>query len=167
MSEQWNPSPKRAEFDRLYLEYKPKLLQYVIATIENRNIAEDVVQETFYEALRKYDTFSTHPHQIGWLYRTAGFKIKECLRKLEPQDEICVEPEEIEICDCEEGYCETETEMVICDTLTEDELLRFRRYFLWGESTAEIARKENITEKNMRVRLSRLKQKIEVAMRQG
>ena len=46
------------------------------------------------------------------------------------------------------------------ETLTPDELLRFRRYFLWGESAAEIAEKENVTENNMRVRISRLRKKI-------
>ena len=167
MSEKWETSIKQEEFDKLYLKYKKQLLQYVTATIENKGIAEDIVQETFYEAWRKYDIFSKHPDQIGWLYIAAGYKVKECLRKLGPQGELYEEDEEEACGRQEEGYSKAEMEIMICETLTEDELLRFRRYFVWGETPAEIAEKENITENNVRVRLSRLKQKILTAIHQS
>lgn len=167
MSEKKETSVRQEEFDRLYLKYKSKLLQYVAASIENKNAVEDIVQETFYEAWRKYDTFSKHPNQIGWLYIAAGYKIKEFLRKMGPQDELWMEDEQEEAAEQESGYSKAEMEIMICETLTEDELLRFRRYFVWGETPAEIAEKENITENNVRVRLSRLKQKILTAMHQS
>lgn len=150
------------EFDKMYLEYKPQLMKFVLASIENKSIAEDIVQETFYEALRKYEVFRQHPYQIGWLYKAAGYKIKEYLRKMQPRNEVSIEQEEIEeLLDFEDGYDDAETQLVLYETLTKDELLRFRRYYIWGESTEEIAGKEHVTENNMRVRLSRLRQKIE------
>lgn len=155
------------DFDKMYLEYKPKLMMYVRTVVENTSIAEDIVQETFYEALRKYEIVKDHPNQIGWLYKAAGFKIKEYLRKMQPQNEVWMEPDEIEeIPGVEEGFGDAEAQIVLYESLTQDELLRFRRYFIWGESTAEIAEKEQITENNMRVRLSRLRQKIESALHQ-
>lgn len=155
------------EFDKMYLEYKPKLMLFVLTSIENKSIAEDIVQETFYEALRKYEDFKEHPHQIGWLYKAAGYKIKEYLRKMQPRNEVFLEQEAMEeIQGKEAGYDDAETQMILYETLTQDELLRFRRYFIWGETAAEIAEKENITENNMRVRLSRLRQKIENTLHQ-
>lgn len=152
----------QGEFDKLYLEYKPKLMKFVSASIEDKSITEDIVQETFYEALRKFDVFRKHPHQIGWLYKAAGYKIKEYLRKMQPQNEIWLEQKVLEeIPGVEDSYADAEAQIVLYETLTQDELLRFRRYFIWGETTAEIAEKEKITENNMRVRLSRLRQKIE------
>lgn len=166
MNEMRSSSENRREFDRLYLEYRLKLVQYVCATINDRDMAEDIVQEIFYEAMRRNKVFAEHPKQIGWLYKAAGYKIKEFQRKLAQQDEVCVAPEQIESCDFEEGYSKSEMNMMIREALTDKELLRFRRYFLWGESTAEIARKENVSENNMRVRISRLKQKINRILQQ-
>lgn len=166
MNEMRSSSENRREFDRLYLEYRLQLIQYVVATINDRDIAEDIVQEIFYEAMRRHKAFEEHPKQIGWLYKAAGYKIKEFQRKLAQQDEVCPLPEQMEPCDFEEGYSKTEMDMMIGQALTDIELLRFRRYFLWGESTAEIARKENISENNMRVRISRLKQKINMILQQ-
>ncbi|MBE5883006.1 MAG: RNA polymerase sigma factor [Lachnospiraceae bacterium] len=160
-----NLAVSRKEFDKIYLRYKPKLLRYVYTMIENRDMAEDIVQETFYEAVRKYDVFSTHPNQMGWLYQTARYKIKECVRKVKPHAEVRFEPTQLEPSDEEEGYCKAEMEMVIKDTLTAEEMLRFRRYFLWGESIAEIAERENVSENNMRVKVTRLKKKIESALK--
>lgn len=166
MGKKRNSLEERTEIDRLYVEYKPKLMQFVMATVENEDVAEDIVQDTFYEALRKYDVFKEHPHQIGWLYKAAGYKIKEYLRKMQLRNSVCMESDVIdEVLDYEGGYNEAESQMILYETLTQDELLRFRRYYIWGESTEEIAKKENITENNMRVRLTRLRQKIENALR--
>lgn len=165
MSKKKKSLEERTEIDRLYVEYKPKLMQFVMATIENKDVAEDIVHDTFYEALRKYDVFKEHPNQIGWLYKAAGYKIKEYLRKMQMRNAVCAESDVIdEVLDYESGYNEAESQLILYETLTQDELLRFRRYYIWGESAEEIAKKENITENNMRVRLTRLRQKIENAL---
>ena len=67
----------------------------------------------------------------------------------------------------ESGYSKVEMDLMICETLSQDELMRFQRYFILGEATAEIAEKENVTENNMRVRISRLKKKMEKAIRKN
>ncbi len=164
MRKEWKAADDFENFDKLYLAYKPKLLQYVITIIRDEDIAEDVVQEVFYEAIRQYDTFVNHPKPIGWLYITTKYKMSECIKKLKQHGELDLKPEQIEVCDFENRYNEIEMDMVIDDALTEEEALWFRRYFLWGETIAEIAEKENVTENNMRVRMSRLTKKIKNAL---
>lgn len=164
MDENRKSSDIQEEFDRLYLEYRPKLMQLVFLTVNDEYLTEDIVQEIFYEAWRHREKLVHHPNQSGWLYRATQYKIRECLRKKGRREKLTVDSGEIEI-PCEEsGYSKAELELMMCETLTPDEQIRFRRYFLWGEATAEIAEKENITENNMRVRISRLKKKMEKTM---
>ena len=151
-------SKEQKEIELLYMEYRLKLLQFIMATISNREIAEDIVQEVFLEAVRRHDEFSAHPHKIGWLYRTARYKIMECMRRLKQTELLAEKAEQLE--NTEEGFSRAEMEMTLYETLTTDELLRFRRYFVWGQNIEEIAQKEQVSENNMRVRLSRLKKKI-------
>ena len=161
MDENRNPSKMQEELDKLYLEYRPKLIQIVLNSFNDRNLAEDVVQEVFYEACRKKDIFDKHPNKMGWLYRVTGYKVKEVVRKLQPSDEFSIDVDDIEIGNEDEGFAKSEMEIMLYETLTQEELLRFRRYFIWGESIEEIARKEKVNENNMRVKISRLKKKIE------
>ena len=148
------------EIEKLYLENRSKLLTFVKATISNGNVADDIVQDVFVEALRKYEEFKVHPNQIGWLYMAARYKIREYSRKLKEIDNW--EPPEA----CQEtgekdgGYLATELNLAIADTLTQEELLRFRRYFLWGYTVEELAKREGVTINNMRVRITRLREKV-------
>lgn len=163
MDENREPTEVHEEFDRLYLEYRQKLLQLVMTQIKDPYLAEDVVQEVFFEAWRHYPVFSVHANQEGWLYQTAWYKIKEFLRRIMQCGVASVDGKQAEPSANEDGFARQELELMIYEILTPDELLRFRRYFLWGESTAELAKKERVTENNMRVRISRLKKKIETA----
>ena len=165
MDENRNSSGLPEEFDRLYLECKPKLMQMVMSTINDQNLAEDVVQEVFYEVCRKREVFDNHPNQMGWLYTVTRFKLQEFLRKLLQCEEWSTKPEFMEINYEDEGFAESEMQLVLYEALTPEELLRFRRYFFWGETVEEIARKENVTENKMRVKISRLKKKVEKALR--
>ena len=164
MDENRKPSDVQKEFARLYLEYRPKLMHIVFLTVNDVHLAEDIVQDIFYEAWRHREALVNHPNQKGWLYRALQYKIREYLRKKTVREQLSVNPEEIEISCEESGYSKAEMELMMCEMLTPDEQIRFKRYFLLGEPTAEIAEKENVTENNMRVRLSRLKKKMEKAM---
>lgn len=165
MDENREPSKVREEFDRLYLEYRQKLQRLVLTKIKDPYLAEEVVQEIFYEAWRHYAVVSVHESQEGWLYQTAWYKIKEFMRRIMQCSESSMDAERVEMSVEEEGFDKAELDLMIYEILTPDELLRFHRYFLWGETTAEMAKKEAITENNMRVRISRLKKKIESALK--
>lgn len=167
MDENSKPSEIQAEFDKLYLKYRRSLMRAVFLEVNDADTAEDIVQDIFYEAWRHRETLANHPNKKGWLYHVAKYKILEYMRKAKKQEVCNLDPNEMEISVEESGYSKVEMDLMMCEVLTPDEQMRFRRYFLLGEATAEIAEKENVTENNMRVRISRLKKKMEKTIRKN
>jgi len=149
------------EINQLYLAYKSDLQCFVRATIKNESAVEDIVHEVYAEAVKKYEILQDHPNPVGWLYRTAGYKIKEYFRRLKQIEEISIEEDTVVGGTVEDDYAARE----LCRTLTEPldpaETQRFRRYFLWGYTVEELARAEGVTVNYMRVMLSRLKKKVQ------
>ena len=57
-------------FDALYLAHVQKLLCYAQSQIQRREIAEELVQDTFHEAYLKFDRLRCHENPGGWLMQT-------------------------------------------------------------------------------------------------
>ena len=73
---------------------------------------------------------------------------------------ICWTTEQEELGRHETGYLASEFNQTLKEVLSDEELQRFKRFFVWGYSVEELANREGISVNNMRVRLTRLKQKI-------
>ncbi len=130
------------EFDELYRKNKPEIYKFIRCRVPDREMARDVMQETFLVAYKKWDTVRGLSNPTGFLINIAKNKIKEMnktLKKLE---------------------CEVELDIVILKNLTEEEKRRFIRYFVYGCSISKMAKIEKISENNMSVRISRLRDKI-------
>lgn len=63
--------------ERLYYLYFKKLFIYANAALRDSELAKDVVQDTFHEAVRRIDVFATHENPGGWLMNVVKNKIKE------------------------------------------------------------------------------------------
>lgn len=63
--------------EQLHRAYFGKLLLYASAALKDRSRAQDVVQDTFHEAVRHIDTLMTHPNPGGWLMVTLKNKLRE------------------------------------------------------------------------------------------
>lgn len=63
--------------ERLYHLHFKKLFIYANAALRNSELAKDVVQDTFHEAVRRIDVFTTHENSGGWLMNVVKNKIKE------------------------------------------------------------------------------------------
>lgn len=159
-SEKGNAAEIQTAIEAAYVKYRPKLITYIRTGVSGASVVEDILQEVFLTALKKYDVFEDHPNQLGWLYKTASFKIKEYQRKMQELDMLSIDDEMIEVGDEEYGYLETELDMFAEETLTEEERKCYFRYFHWGYSVEEIAALEGVTVNNMRVRLCRIKKKL-------
>ena len=53
------------------------LYDFIKCRILDRSLAQDVLQETFYIAYKKWDQLKVHPNQTGFLIETARYKIQE------------------------------------------------------------------------------------------
>ena len=153
---------KQVEFARLYAEARGKLVLFVKTSVQDAGVTDDIVHETFLEAWKRFETIREHPNKVGWLYRVAGYKIKEYERQLRKiQELVSIEEQVEEVVQQDTGYLQMEITMDLYQELSEEELLRYRRFFIWGYTIEELAEKENVTVNNMRVRLSRLRKKLD------
>ncbi len=143
-----------------YHKYHRELYLYVAFQTKNAPVVEDIVSETFALACEKIRVFKKHPNQKGWLLCAAHLKTLEMYRRLREADLISVENMDEEFAADLFPYADREWKLSVRDILTEEEYLRFRRYFIWGYSLREMAFLEGITENYMSVKLSRLRKKL-------
>ena len=62
-------------FDALYLAHVQKLLRYARMQTRSREVAEDLVQDTFHEAYLKFDQLQCRENVGGWLMQTLKNKL--------------------------------------------------------------------------------------------
>ncbi len=124
-------------FAPLYDHYFPKIYSYIFYRVQNTQLAEDLVAETFYKALANLDKFKWQERSFGcWLYTIARNQLVDSYRKQEPVllDDAMVnelvapeqeDPEAVAIKNCTQ-----EELMAAISTLSPDQqdalLLRFR-----------------------------------------
>ncbi|BFK68226.1 RNA polymerase sigma factor [Flavonifractor plautii] len=63
--------------ERLYRLHFKKLFIYANAALRNPELAKDVVQDTFHEAMRRIDVVAKHENPGGWLMNVVKNKLKE------------------------------------------------------------------------------------------
>lgn len=69
---------KNEEFiEKLFFSEYEKLCTYAEHTLIDRDNADDVVQDTFHEAVKKFDVLISHPNPAGWLMQTLKHKIRD------------------------------------------------------------------------------------------
>lgn len=143
------------EFDEMYRRTQAEIYKRVA----DKELAKDVLQETYYVAYKKWDILCEHSNPMGWLINTAKNKIRELNKSLKKIEcEVGLDADEYTF--TEDGYGKSELDLVITKGLTEEEKNRFHKYFLHGYSISELAQLEKISENNMSVRISRLRSKI-------
>jgi len=152
------------KFTEFYKEYYEEIYKYVRHRIPNAQMAEDVVQETFYTAYKKRDVFLEHPYPRRWLLCTARNKVHEICRKMKRWAAAPLGELSHEIITEEIGYDYKELELAVLRVLSEEDWQMLRGYYLYGVKASELAEQNGITEGNMRVRLTRLKQKLRSAI---
>ena len=153
---------KKAAFDRLYLEYYPKLFHYVGGVLDYRNLmlVEDIVHDTFMTAWKKMDELCCHPNPGGWLMNTAKNKLRARRNKASSK-EMGLDDYSIEPIEKESGYEAAELEMVVEKVLTPHDRGLFYKYFVEGYSVKEMAAQEKMTEGAFKVKMSRIRKKIQ------
>lgn len=73
---------KAAAFETIVSKYETSLLRYVARIINNHEIAQDVVQDTFIKLFKKWEEELTPSPKISsWLYRVAHNCAVDYLRK--------------------------------------------------------------------------------------
>ena len=76
-------------FDYIYEKYMPKIFQYVMYRVYNREVAEDIVSVVFFKAMKNLQLFKWRKIPFSaWLYRIAFNEICNYAKKEKKQEKI-------------------------------------------------------------------------------
>ena len=75
-----NPAAEIQDFDRVVQFYWPRILRFVLASVRDRDVAETLTQDCFWNAYRSRNTFRGDSALHTWLMRIANNSVHRYLR---------------------------------------------------------------------------------------
>ncbi len=152
---------ERRFIGRLYTENFEKLFFYAFSCVKNREVAEDLVTETFASAVEKATLLSSHENPCGWLREALKFEIKMYLRSAArtpqtvPYDTVseyrATQPT---------AFDDAENSLLNKSGLTDIEQQECRMYFLENLTHNQVAEQLGITVSASQKRRERLRNKL-------
>ncbi|MCR4950456.1 MAG: sigma-70 family RNA polymerase sigma factor [Solobacterium sp.] len=76
------------QMDEVYRNYSLMVYKYILSLSHDENTAEEVTQETFYQAVKDSDRFDGSCKVSTWLCGIAANKLKEYRRKYPASEEL-------------------------------------------------------------------------------
>lgn len=151
-------------WEDLYDTYQKELLAYGTRMSGSKELAEDLVQETFIKALIHANTLTdlSPSKQRAWLYRTfKNLFFDRCRRAVLEQEYLhSVQPQMTESC----GILEVENAMLLQTVAPQDRAIFQLRYFD-GYTAQEISQMLNIPPGTVRSKLSRCRAHLKEQLR--
>jgi len=143
-------------FRNLYDQTYTGLRRFVQYRSRNLHMVDDILQEIYLEMFRHIDELAVHQNQVGWIYKTAEFKImklneaydRNASRELGNQD--FTEPPAD---DDTEGIVQLDEYRRI---LREDEFTLVMKKYIEGYSYKEIGQMTRNTEAGSKMKITRL-----------
>ncbi len=156
---------KRKKFiDNLYREHFNTMLSMVRKRVGFVTIAEDIVQETFLDALDNVDKLMAHDNPGGWLMEAAKRKTMAVWRRMKTRPETEALEADQELMGIEADFGLTELYTVMDAVLDIHDQTLFHMYYFEGYSAKELAEMEGITEGNFKVRMLRIRNRLKLAI---
>src|SRR5689334_15455849 len=75
-----SPTTELQDFDRVMEVYWPRVLRFVMASVRDRDVAETLTQDCFWNAYRSRDRFRGDSSVNTWLMRIAVNAVRKFLR---------------------------------------------------------------------------------------
>lgn len=91
--DQWSKGNEQG-FARLYEKYKKRVFGFLIRMTADREIAEDLMQETFVAALRNRDQFDRNRNFLSWVFGIAHKRTIDYFRHVKVENDHRGEAEE-------------------------------------------------------------------------
>lgn len=145
----------------LYMQHYRNMMVMVSRDALCASMAEDIVQETFTEAMHNAEKLMTHENPGGWLMETAKWKMLSAKRNFLRHNQKEGVELEYDIIRMEADYGLVEMSFLMDQILTLHEKTLFYMYYYGGYSAREIADMENISEGTFKVRMHRLRKKLQ------
>ncbi len=149
------------KIEALYLEMYGKMIAYSRANLEEGELAEEAVQETFRIACQIPDRLLSSPNPQGWLILTLRNTIRTINRNRITAKRIA---DQYLLQQCKEcAFSEDEIDLnILYENLADEENFRLlKEYAVEGKSILEMAEDRNITLEACRKRLQRARIKLQ------
>ena len=154
------------DIEQLYMENYQRMSSFANAVLHDPDQTEDAVQDTFMEAIRKYeDTLQHHPNKTGWLMLTLKRKIQERQRAAQREKQRTATLGDQEIPDnsmdmAQRISMQNFNLQNIRKLLSAEEFIILTRFSLDGKSYAAISKELGISPANCAKRMERIRKKI-------
>lgn len=76
------------EFEQLYTKYKNQIYKYLYCSSGDKFIAEELTQETFFQAFKSINSFKGNSKVSTWLFQIAKFTFYNHLKKHKKVDQM-------------------------------------------------------------------------------
>lgn len=158
-------------FNQLYQGQFHKMWKYALAIQSNPNLATEVVQDSFMEALLHIDELMTYQRPEQWLQKTVKNKARHILRDQArdaqrlmslSEDDIAKVPASDELSQVEEDEQAelAEAKRKIADALTPKELALLKRIVIDKASYKELAQETGLPLWTCQKRIQRIRAKL-------
>lgn len=83
--------------EEIYKEYSKKVYSYLLSLSKDANIAEELLQETFYSAVKNINKFRNESSVKTWLYAIAKNKWIDYCKNMQKSNEVEINENSIEL----------------------------------------------------------------------
>lgn len=147
-------------FERIYDEYKTPIFNFIYRLVGNRELADDLTQDTFYKAYKALSRMDANLKLSAWLYRIATNTAYDALRRRRlitwtPLPDLDHEPADADHADPQETIGTNELVRQTLEQMPKQYRLALQLYTQHGLPYAEIARILGIAESGVKMFLSR------------
>lgn len=154
------------KLEELYKEVYPRIYAFFYVKTSNKQVAEDLVQEVFYQAIKTFHTFSYESSIETWLFAIAKNRLRNFYRSKKYQKYLLekIPKGESDPTSPEEQLLEKEKQKTLIEAINQLEVLQKEIVTLrvYGElSFKEIAMLVNKSENYTRIIFHRAKLKIQ------
>ncbi len=170
-------------FQSLCEQYYADLGNFLLALTKDRELAQDLLQETFIVAWNKRELLLTHPNPAGFLFQTARLCLRHARQKQKKQqgrvlyldrEQLAQQKQEQHGNDPWEELClqqdaaidETKWITAALQQLSDEEYLLYRQHYLEKKTFVQLAQEHQQSAVCLRMRALRIRKKVQKAVRQ-
>lgn len=151
--------------EKLYLENYEILYYYANTIVNDPEVSENLVNDTFLDALRKAEQLTEHEKPIGWLMQALKLNIRNYRSKQAKQPKT-VSLSEVEPFLSTDTMSEENFDLSACASLlSEDDYRMLTLFYIDGYSHNQLAQAFGISVSASQKRLERIKQRLRKKIR--
>ena len=143
--------------------YYKRIYQYAKHICIDKDLTEDIVQETFLAAYQNADRLQKHDEVLAWLYQTARYKMLKMVQNQLQHEDIGAIAETRNDGINFESDCITILDLnpEVRKYLNTEELDLFIRHYEQGYGYVELAEEYHISQSSIKMRMQRIRKRLQ------